>query len=109
MTIGDSGITFWFYPTTASPTDPAVQVPWYINAAAIVTMLLRLDAVPAPAHESYTMQRAADGFSASYLLTGGEFVSGGGMYEVSMRMTLGGVRLTARKPARMYVCWSGPS
>jgi hypothetical protein len=105
MTIGDSGITFWFYPTTASQTDPTLQVPWFINAAAIVTMLLRLDAVPAQAHEQYTMQRAADGFSASYLLTGGEFVSGAGMYEVTMRVALGGVRLTARKPARMYV-WS---
>jgi hypothetical protein len=100
LTAGDSGIQLIAYPTYKNVSGQVV--PYFINQAATVDLLVQLIANPEPTHESFLMVIAADGYSATYTTTGVEFPLPG-LYNITMRIFLGGYRLTADHPIRFRV------
>jgi hypothetical protein len=99
---GDSGIVFKVYPTIANPSNPTVQIPYFIDPLSTVTLLIQLNANPEPAHETFPLTIADDGLSASYTTVGSEFPTGG-LYKITMRIRLGNSRLTADPPTQMFI------
>jgi hypothetical protein len=100
LTTGDSGVVF---VGNSSYINASGQVtPYYINSASTVSLLIQLDTKNAPAHETFPMTIAPDGYSASYVTTGVEFPIGG-IYNITMRISLGSSRLTADQPVRYRV------